>query len=403
MKKKVKKINSNQKKRYTKKSRNINLNKREKKKILNSKEKINLNKKTKREKFENNNKNKEKLNSCPKTFYFFEKQIINDSINEEDNHLIYKTFIIFNSINNILLLIYINKNNYIVSYNLINFSKISEIKRAHQNEIKNVKYIFDNKNKRDLVMTNSAYKIKVWNNINWECLFQYDSRLELISSFLYDKNNNIYIILNSPCHHKSIPFSVYDINKNKNKIKEIKSEDKFIHYFETFYDIKLSKSYFITSSANGIISYNFDNNKIHHKYRGASSFGPYKLFIIYNKKEIVKLIGSVIGMALGAIKIWDFHRGEILYTINILPKLINTCLWNNRHLITLSMEYKKIYEKYYTISFIDLKEVFFGNNLIISNKDDFMFIEKFIHPKYGECLMTMSNNGEFKLLIQNKK
>ena len=49
MTKKVKKINSNQKKRYTKKSRNINLNKREKKKILNSKEKINLNKKTKRE------------------------------------------------------------------------------------------------------------------------------------------------------------------------------------------------------------------------------------------------------------------------------------------------------------------------------------------------------------------
>ena len=48
------------------------------------------------------------------------------------------TFSVFNSINNIIFLIYGNNEKSIISYNLINKEKINEVKNAHQNHISNI-------------------------------------------------------------------------------------------------------------------------------------------------------------------------------------------------------------------------------------------------------------------------
>ena len=67
------------------------------------------------------------------------------------------SFNVFKSIDNILYLIYTNKNNSIISYNLINNCKIIEIKNAHKQYITNFRYYLDKKNKRDLIISISAY------------------------------------------------------------------------------------------------------------------------------------------------------------------------------------------------------------------------------------------------------
>jgi uncharacterized protein YdcH (DUF465 family) len=68
------------------------------------------------------------------------------------------TFIIFKSINSIYYLIYINKKNSILSYDMINNKKLNEIKKAHKQSITNLRYYLDIINKRDLFLSISCYE-----------------------------------------------------------------------------------------------------------------------------------------------------------------------------------------------------------------------------------------------------
>ena len=106
-------------------------------------------------------------------------------------------FSVFNSINNILYLIYSKENKSIIIFDIINKVKICEIKNAHNKAITNFRHYLDKKNKRDLVMSISfdENNIKLWNINNLECLLNlqniYDTGYLNSSCFLED-NNNIY-------------------------------------------------------------------------------------------------------------------------------------------------------------------------------------------------------------------
>ena len=63
------------------------------------------------------------------------------------------SFCVFNSINNILYLVYTSKNNSIIFYDLNNFKKINEIKSFQKDIISSYRHISDIKNKRDLIMS----------------------------------------------------------------------------------------------------------------------------------------------------------------------------------------------------------------------------------------------------------
>ena len=106
-------------------------------------------------------------------------------------------------------------------------------------------------------MTNSYSEIKVWNNLNMECLFKYrnESVSNIISSLFHDENN-IYIIV-----IENLIFNIYDINTN-NKIKSIiYNKYYYIYFIESFYDKKNFKNYFIISSDKGVISYDINKGK----------------------------------------------------------------------------------------------------------------------------------------------
>ena len=80
------------------------------------------------------------------------------------------SFTVFKSINDILYLIYSNRQKSIIFYDLINNTKILEIKNAHNDNVNNFIYYNDIINKRDLILTVSKNNIKIWNVNNVECL-----------------------------------------------------------------------------------------------------------------------------------------------------------------------------------------------------------------------------------------
>ena len=80
----------------------------------------------------------------------FNKNITEDSYS--NLYSLDNTFTVFNSINDILYLIYSNKIRSIISYNLIENKKIIEIKDAHEDSITNFRYYLDKINKIDFIL-----------------------------------------------------------------------------------------------------------------------------------------------------------------------------------------------------------------------------------------------------------
>ena len=320
--------------------------------------------------------NQEK-NSNPEDIQFL-KDITDNSFNSLGFNNI---FCVFKSIiDDILYLIYANKNS-IISYNLIEYKKINEIKNSHNKDITNFRYCLDKINNRDLIISISKddNNIKLWSAGDWNCLLNIrniNRKGELYSACFLNEKNKLYIITSNKSFGHSDPIKVFDLKGNK--IKEIEDFNDKIFYIDTYYDNKYAKNYIITGNVSNVKSYDYNQNKIYHKY-GNSSKRVHASTIVTNIKEIIKLIESSWD---GVIRIWNFHSGELLRRIKSSNnKIFGLCLWNSKYLFI------GCHDK--TIKLIDLKNGKVIKNLVGHN-NEVLTVKKIIHPKYGECLISES-------------
>ena len=168
-----------------------------------------------KEKFKNNEINLEKLTYFPLEFYF-SKDLIKENLG------LNSIFITFDSINDILTLIYVTKDYSIISYDIVQNKKLNIIKTP-QKDICNLKHCLDNKNKRDLILSQSSYNnIKIWNLNNYQCILNLkEMEIDYVSvsqvSFMNHKNN-IYIVLSKapfPSPICKLFIYWYSIKRNK--------------------------------------------------------------------------------------------------------------------------------------------------------------------------------------------
>ena len=300
------------------------------------------------------------------------------------------TFSIFNSINDILYLVYSNKNNSIILYNVINNKKIKEMKNAHTGYITNLRYYLDKINKRDLILSISFYNnnIKLWNidNNNINCLLNLKNINEsghLYSACILNDNNNNYIVTSN---NNSENIKIFDLNGKK--IKEINNSNDKTNFIDIYYDNKLSKKYILTGNKGYIKSYDYNKNEIYKQYSDNDDKDHFCIIINENKKEI-KIIESSYD---GNLRIWNFHSGELFKRIKISNEgLREICMWNNDY-IFIGCDDK-------TIKLIELekgiiiKELKGHNNTVIS-------IKAINLPNYGKCLISQgATNDNIKLWI----
>ena len=328
--------------------------------------------------FSNDDKNKIENFSNPQNIELL-RTVVKDSYT---NYLIDNQFSIFKSINNILFLIYTNKNRDIIFFDLINNKKISEIKNAHNNNITNFRYYYDSINKIDIILSISCKdnNIKLWNVNNLECLLNLKNIYnngEMDSACFLNNNNQNYIIT-SNFSNKNNPIKVFDFKGNK--IKEINNSNDKTYIIDIYYDKKLFKNFIITGNLGNVKSYDYNENKIYHKYSDSNN-SAYFSIIINDKDNIIKLIGSNTS---GFILIWNFHSGKLLNKIKVINKgLYGVCLWNSDFLFVGCYDH--------SIKLIDLNKgkiikSFDGHNKAV------ITIKKIICPEYGECLITQGLN-----------
>ena len=311
---------------------------------------------------------------------FHSEILIKDSYT---NYEIENTFIVFNSIDNILYLIYSNKNFSIISFNLVDNKKINEIKKAHNIYITSFSHFLDKQNKRDLIISLSSKdnNIKLWNMINFEVLHNFQNinqNGELYAACFLNDNDNNYIITSNSDLFSTEPLKIFDFKGNK--IKEINDSNVNTFCIKIFFNKNIGIKFIVTGNFGYALSYDYNKNKEYNKYQDEYNIFNKKEYIhiiIYDKAKEINLISSNRD---GNIRIWDFDSGELLKKFNIVNKCIRgICLWNDELLSVGCDDFE--------IKIIDLKD----GKIVQSLKGHYrqvLNIKKIFHSKYKECLVS---------------
>ena len=325
-------------------------------------------------------------------FNYNEINFIKDLIKDSDVYYSFldNTFCVFESIDQILYLVYGNINRSIILFNIIDSKKMNEIKNAHRYYITNFRHYFDINNKRDLIITISAdnNNAKLWNIVNLELLVNIENINKdglLYSSCFLNDNCQIYIISSNYNYSGNCePIKVFDLNGKY--IKEIYNSEDKTYFIDSYHDEKLDINYIITGNKNDIKVYDFDNDDIYKKYDDNDNKGHYSV-VIYNKDIIIKLIESSDDKN---IRIWNFHTGQLINKIKISDKycLNGICLWNDEYIFV------GCYDK--KIKLIDFKKGILVKN-ISGHNNRVLTIKKITHPIYGKCLLSQSWDYRIKL------
>ena len=337
------------------------------------------------------NKRNENMNSNPKNIEFVEDLAKNCYINYFDN-----IFCVFNSINNILYLIYLIKNqdetNSIISYNINEYKIINIIKNAHSGYITNLRHYLDMINKRDLILSISSKNnnIKIWNINNFECILDLkniNKKGLLFSSCFFNDNNKLYLITSNYSFNDSEPIKLYNLEGKK--IKEINSSNDSTVFIDSYYDNKISKYFIVTGNKGDVKSYDYEENKLYFKY-SHDDISNHNSIIIVNNENLIKLIES---SSHGRIRIWNFHKGQLIRTIMVyrIGSIYGLYLWNNEYFFAACSDKK--------IRLININRARIFNDFT-GHSSDVLTIKKLNHPKYGECLVSYS--GEIKLWLVKK-
>ena len=234
--------------------------------------------------------------------------------------------------------------------------------------------------------------IKVWNIKNWECIFNHNINKDgsLRASCFLNQNSIIYIVSSHYQCYNDNSIKIFDLNGNK--IKVINNSDEDTYFIETYLEEKNSKIYIITANHGYSKSYDFNENKLYHKYIGNDHRGHHS--IIINNNNIVGIVNLIETSEDGKIRIWDFHSGDLLKIISVYNKWIHgICLWNNDLLFIGNISRKIILVELKTGKII--KEYSGHNNLVLT-------LKKIIHPKYGDCLVSQARLNDKIIIWKNK-
>lgn len=164
---------------------------------------------------------------------------------------------------------------------------------------------------------------------------------------------------------------------SKGKKKEIKWKNKNALFdVKSYYDKKLKKSYIIFCSPGIVKSFDMDKDSIYKIYCNEENICTNNQIIISDFDSKIKIISSALSM----IRIWNFHKGDLLNVIkrNNIRKI---WIWNVDYLFAACGSYG--------LKLINLKT---GNiTQSIKGFKESTNVKKIKHPIYGEYLL--SSNG----------
>ena len=305
----------------------------------------------------------EKLNRKNKTNIFYIKSISNilneqnkDNILNEQNKDTFKkikdivedtssyncfdnnNFIVFPTINNKIMIVYVYDENKIMYKNDDNNNLLIEYKE----KIILLKHCYDTNSKKDyLLVTSENYTLRIlsWDGQKWKIEYELKTKYYITCACFFEWNNGLYIITGDSEQNQ---VKIYILKNNQTFEISIDNINPKVYCINYYIDEK--KNVYIVMGHDDICrSYILDNLKLKlykEYYNDDKSSSYVSNIIIKEEKEIVKLIVCTPGLE--RIRIFNFHQEEGGSEIrrikigeddnNLLVPLC-MCLWNERTLI----------------------------------------------------------------------
>ena len=300
-----------------------------------------------------------------------------------------KVFCVFKSLQGESLVVWGTPQYSIEFYDLDKEKIIQTISNAHNQIIFSCRHSSDFKNNIDYIITSSYDKtIKIWDLRTFQQILHInswgnDNYIYSVHIFCDQKEGCNYIITSS----QNDNMSLFDFKGSH--LGTFGSLEN-TYFIDTYYDSKEDIYYVINANNSDIKSYVFKTKDLYQKYEGFPK--AWHMSAIVNEvKDNQILIESDKN---GNIRMWDFHKGNLIKTISPSSPLSlrGICLWNDNYLLAAGSDYQ--------VKLIDLEQgkfikSFEGHTNIVCS------IEKILHPKYGECLLSQGLDGKIKIWIPN--
>ena len=150
-------------------------------------------------------------------------------------------------------------------------------------------------------------------------------------------------------------------------------------------------NYILNANSIDVKSYSFKTGELYHKYKGSPQTWHMSALVneLINQQILLESDGN------GYIRMWDFHTAYLLKTISSSPtlNLRGICLWNDNYLFAAGNDYQV---KLFDLTNGKFIKSFKGHTSTVCS------IDKVVHPKYGECLISQGLDGKLKMWVCSK-
>ena len=288
-------------------------------------------------------------------------------------------------------------------YDVINENKFILIKQLHKKAFNSCRYFFDEKNKRDLIITSSLdnhVKIVNFKKEKSEIIddFNFETRKNIIidNSFLLDDKIIMIPFSFYYLNQKNGTIQFYNINNNNQYIGKI-PDIGFILGLNKFYYKKNNQYYILISNIGGIFVYDVKDGKslLYHKFipqeedekKEKIEFCESK---VYEKDDKLILIGPC--LPFNYLYFWDFFDKNLIKKMEINYGISDICLWNNDYI------YASLVKGEAQFILINLNNYSIEKNFHVEDKDQSgCGIKIFRHKSKGDYLISISITGKLSL------
>jgi WD40 repeat protein len=259
---------------------------------------------------------------------------------------------------------------------------------AHTGTIFSCRHYVDKIGKQDCLTTSSYDRsVKVWSITN-----NFNNILSIATA-----HNGYYIysvcILSDEAEHKNYVISsapneyskIWDFSGKF--LREFGVSNESTYFIDSWFNAKQKKYYIINANSVDVKVYDFKTGLLFKAYKTSPNTWHMSAIIneIDNVTQLIESDGN------GNVRIWDFYQGTLLKTIASSGiNLRGICLWNDQFLFASGSDYN--------VKLYDLKA---GTYLkkYDGHTSTCCAVEKIVHPKYGESLISYASDGKLILWI----
>ena len=303
-----------------------------------------------------------------------------------------KVFCAFKSFSGESLVVWGTPQYNIEFYDLGKGQIIKTIQRAHNQTIFSCRHYPHMKNRIDYLISSSYDRtVKVWDIKTFSYIVNISNAhsgnyIYSVSVLCDEKDDTNYIITSAPNEYMKI----WDFSGKY--IRNMGQNDESTYFIDVYFDNKEKRNYILNANSVDVKSYSFKNGELYHKYKGTPQ--TWHMSAVVNETKNQHILIESDGN--GYIRMWNFHTGILIKSITSSPtlNLRGICLWNDDYLFAAGNDYQ--------VKLYDLTQGKFIKSLK-GHTSTVCSIEKVVHPKYGECLISQGLDGKLKMWTYPEK